>query len=204
MICPVPIIGIVGGVGSGKSTLACWIAEHHPVVVIDADAIGHELLRDPDVREQLRAIFGDAIFNVAGAVHRPELARRVFGDAPEQRAARQQLDRLLHPLIREEIVRRAAAVDPNTVRAVLLDAALLLEANWREVCRAVVFIDTPEERRAAWVEAHRGWSIDELHRREASQWPLEKKRRACEVTIANTGDVAEAATTLWDEIQRYL
>ncbi len=202
MIGPVPVIGIVGGVGSGKSTLARWVAEHHPVVVIDADTIGHEFLRDPDIRTQLRALFGDSIFNAVGAVHRPELARRVFGDSPEQQQARQQLDHLLHPLIRAEIARRASAVDPKTISVVLLDAALLLEAGWHDLCRGILFVDTPEERRATWVQAHRGWTLDELHRREASQWPVEKKRRASHAIVANTADVATAGAAMWREIQR--
>ncbi len=204
MNSPVPLVGIVGGVGSGKSSLARWVAEHHPAVVLDADGIGHELLGDPEVRSRLRELFGDGIFNSAGAVHRPALAARVFGASAEHRKARHQLDALLHPLIRKEIVRRVGLVDPKLVRVVFLDAALLLEAGWRDVCRAVVFIDTPEVRRAAWVQANRGWSLDELHRREASQWSLEKKRQAADVVIANTGEIAEGAAALLDEIQQFL
>lgn len=204
MVSPIPVIGIVGGVGSGKSTLSRWIAEHYPVVVIDADKIGHELLREPAVRVQLRAVFGDSIFNAVGAVHRPELARRVFGDSPEQQQARKQLDELLHPLIRAEIVRCASAVDPKTVSVILLDAALLLEAGWHDLCQAVIFVDTPDDRRATWVEAHRGWTPEELHRREASQWPVERKRRSAHAIVANTGEIAAAGAAMWGEIQSLL
>lgn len=200
----VPLIGVVGGIGSGKSTLARWVAQFHPAVVIDADAIGHELLRDPDVRVQLRVLFGDTIFNAAGAVHRPALAGRVFGSTPAQRAARLQLDGLLHPLIRDELVQRVNAVDPKKVRVVLVDAALLLEAGWNDVCKAVIFIDTPEARRAAWVQANRGWTIEELHRREASQWSVEKKRLAADTVVSNTEDVAVGGAALWAAIQKYL
>ncbi len=198
---PVPIIGIVGGVGSGKSTLARWVAEHHPAIVIDADRIGHELLLEPRVRSALRATFGDGIFAEDGSVIRAALARRVFGDSPEQQAARKQLDGLMHPLIREEILHRASAVDPQTTRVVLLDAALLLEAGLRNDCRAVVFVDTPAARRLQWVQQHRGWAPDELSRREASQWPLEKKRQSADEVIVNDGEIAAAGSALWQKIQ---
>lgn len=199
-----PIIGIVGGVGSGKSTLARWVAEHHPAAVMDADRIGHALLGDENVKASLRADFGDAIFDLNGDVIRAELAGRVFGTAPAQQAARKRLDALLHPRIRQEIHRQIAALDPQQFRVVLLDAALLLESGWRDQCRCVVFVDTPVERRAGWVQQNRGWGVEELSRREASQWPLEKKRAAADVVVANTGDVATAATALWDGIQRFL
>lgn len=201
---PVPIVGIVGGVGSGKSTLARWVAEQFPAVVIDADTIGHELLRDPQIRVQLRELFGNSIFNTVGAVHRPELARLVFGDSPEQQRARLKLDALLHPLIRAEIIRRVHAVDRKAIQVVLLDAALLLEAGWYDLCEAVIFVDTPAERREDWVQANRGWTRDELQRREASQWPVERKRRSAHAVVANTGEIGTAGAQMWDEIQRLL
>ncbi|HET6423510.1 MAG TPA: dephospho-CoA kinase [Planctomycetaceae bacterium] len=200
----VPIIGIVGGVGSGKSTLARWVAEHHPAVVMDADRIGHALLGDAAVKTALRAEFGGDIFDTDGNVIRSSLAQKVFGTSPEQQAGRQRLDALLHPLIRQEIHRHVASVDPQRIRVVLLDAALLLESGWRDQCRAVVFIDTPLERREQWVRTNRGWTVEELQRREASQWPLERKRAAADVVIPNDGDVATAAADLWNGIQRVL
>lgn len=200
----VPIIGIVGGVGSGKSTLARWVAEHHPAVVMDADRIGHSLLSETHVKSALRTDFGDAIFDHKGNVIRAELAHRVFGTTPAQQAARGRLDNLLHPLIRAEIQRQIAAIDPQRINVGLLDAALLLESGWRDQCRAVVFIDTPAERRAQLVQTNRGWSVEELHRREASQWPLEKKRAAADLIVNNDGEIATAATALWEGIQRFL
>lgn len=201
---PVPIIGIVGGVGSGKSTLARWVAEHHPAEVMDADRIGHALLGDTAVKAALRAEFGNGIFDNDGNVVRSALAQKVFGTSPEQQAGRQRLDALMHPLIRQEIRRQVAAVDPQRTHVVLLDAALLLESGWRDQCRAVVFVDTPAERREQWVRTNRGWAVEELQRREASQWPLERKRAAADVVIPNDGDVATSATELWKGIGRFL
>ena len=198
------VVGIVGGVGSGKSTLARWVAEHHPVAVIDADRIGHEVLQQPAVIARLRTIFGDQIVNAQGQIQRSALAARVFGDDPAQRAAKQQLEAVVHPEIQREVERRIAAFDPDEVKCVLLDAAVLLESNWRTHCDAVIFVDTPLERRQAWVEANRGWSAEELKRREASQWSLAEKRAAANAVVVNDGTVDESGTRLWSALARLI
>lgn len=201
---PRPIVGIVGGIGSGKSTVARWVAEHHPAAVIDADRIGHALLKDPRVQYELLTAFGPEIVDATGGVSRSALAARVFGTTPEQQAARAQLDGILHPAIRAEMLRQAAAVDPAKAQVILFDAAILLESGWRDVCRGVVFVDTPLARRQAWVAEHRGWTAEELSRREASQWPLDRKRAAADDVIANDSDVATAGTRLWAAISAAL
>jgi dephospho-CoA kinase len=193
----IPVVGIVGGIGSGKSTLAKWVAERHPVAVIDADRIGHRLLEDPDVVARLRTAFGDSILNSEGGVERARLAALVFGTAAEHRANRARLESIVHPEIRRETERQIGALDPTEMRCVFLDAAVLLESGWRSLCDRLIFVDTPAEKRAAWVKQHRGWQADELARREASQWPLAAKRTACDATIHNDGTVAEGGERLW-------
>lgn len=193
----------MGGIGSGKSTLARWVAERHPVAVIDADRIGHQLLEAPAVIERLRREFGDAILNERGQIDRSALAKRVFGPSAEHRSARSTLEAVVHPMIQREIERQIAAVDTNMVRCVLLDAAVLLESRWSTVCDRVIFIDTPDERRRAHVSANRGWSGEELARREASQWPLAEKRARAGAVVTNDGTVAEGGERLWRAIEAF-
>jgi len=197
----IPVVGVVGGIGSGKSALTRWVAEHQPVVVIDADRIGHQVLERPDVIAQLRQTFGEAICDDRGQIVRSALAKRVFGDTAEHHAARTKLEAVSHPRIRDEIERQIAALDPATVKYVLLDAAVLLESQWKTFCDAIVFIDTPTERRQAWV-ANRGWSPEELARREASQWSLADKRAAANAVVVNNGTVADGGERLWEAMNR--
>ena len=67
---------------------------------------------------------------------------------------------------------------------VVVDAALLFETGWNVVCDQVAFVDSNEELRLGHCQA-RGWSIDELRRREASQWSLERKRQQADFVIEN-------------------
>lgn len=200
----IPVIGIVGGVGSGKSTLAKWVAENHPVAIIDADRLGHAALELPQVIEQLRQTFGAEILDAAGRVQRSAVAARVFGDTPAHHTARQQLEAIVHPEIDRAVERQIAGFDPAFVKSVLLDAAVMLESGWRDHCDAVIFVDTPLERRRAWVQASRGWSAEELMRREASQWSLADKRAAADAVVVNDGTIEEGGARLWETIARFI
>jgi dephospho-CoA kinase len=90
------------------------------------------------------------------------------------------------------------------VEAVILDAALLLEAGWREFCDVVVFVDTPFDERLARVMQSRGWTRDELQMREESQFPLEQKRKEAGYVIENSGDGLAALSQFEDVYSRVL
>ncbi|MBA4030347.1 MAG: dephospho-CoA kinase [Planctomyces sp.] len=189
----VPVIGVLGGIGSGKSFVARTAAEgvEPPWLVLDADKVGHEVLREPEIRSQLVELFSNAILDEAGEIDRKQLAKRVFGEDPAQRAARRQLEQVVHPRIRQTLLDRIASSRGDGYAAVLLDASVLLETGWQPLCDHLVFIETDIAARQERV-AGRGWSMEELARREASQWPLDKKR-ACAAAVVFNDYVTDAA-----------
>lgn len=193
---PIPVIGIVGGIGSGKSAVAKKLAELVPCAVIDADRVGHQVLELPDVKQRLCTRFGRDIFDDQGNVIRKELAARVFGNTPEAIAGRADLDQIVHPeigrLVKAQIDQHQAARD---VRWIILDAAVQLEAKWGTPTDAVVFVDVSDERRWDRVR-QRGWTREDWERREASQWPLDRKRAEADWVITNEGTLIDAAREL--------
>jgi len=198
----IPVIGIVGGIGSGKSAVARTAALQIPLTVIDCDRLGHETLDRPNIQQQLRDVFGNQIFLDNGRIDRSAVGRLVFGtDSPAQ-ARRHQLEQIVHPAIQEQVqkeIQHARGLKKS--QAVLLDAAVLLESNWGHLADAVVFVDVPAEARFARVQSTRNWTFDEWSRREASQWPLDRKRAAAHLVISNAGEVERAARQLVDWIQ---
>lgn len=182
-----PVIGLIGGIGAGKSTVARRLAEHG-ARIIQGDAVGHEVLAEPSIIAEVARRFGDAVLNTEGAIDRRALADIVFADAD----ARKWLEGLMHPRMRSVIEQRvaAASADPAT-RLVVLDAAILLEAGWDGPCDRIVFVDAPDELRRQRVALARGWSADELTRREDAQWPLAEKRQRARWILANSGDLAD-------------
>ncbi len=179
---PQPVVGIVGGIGSGKSLVASMLAEMGGRV-IDADAVGHAMLRRPETVAALTERFGPRILDEAGRIDRRRLAGIVFED-PEALAA---LNAVVHPPMKEELAARIAALRADRAfdGPVILDAAVLLETDWHELCDVIVFVDAPPDQRLARVAASRGWSADELGRREKNQKCLDFKRSQAHYIVRN-------------------
>ncbi len=181
-------IGLVGGVASGKSAVAKMLVELG-AGLLDADRAGHDVLaHDPEVRSALVARWGDSILAADDSIDRAAVAGRVFGNDDAASADRQFLESLLHPRIAAILDEKKAEFAAAGRPAVVLDAPLLLEANWQLLCDVVVFVDADRDIRLARAVT-RGWSSDDFARREAAQWPVEEKRAAADIVLANCGDI---------------
>jgi dephospho-CoA kinase len=193
----VPVVGIVGGIGSGKSSVARWVASRHSdVLLINGDEVGHEVLTIPAVIEAVRKRFGPEALDASGQVDRRALGQIVFGPQEEQQRARHDLEQIVHPRIRETFKKRIAEAVESGQRAVLLDAAVLFEAGWNDLCHAVVFIDVPRALRLERLRSGRGWNETDVERREKSQQPVEQKRARADCVIDNAGPIESAIEQL--------
>ena len=199
----IPVFGIVGGIGSGKSSVARWVVTHDPaVVLINGDEVGHEVLTHKAVQEAIRQRFGGGVFDGAGQIDRRSLGQIVFGPSDEKHAARRDLERVVHPRIRETFEKRIAEAEAAKKQAVLLDAAVLFEAGWNDLCHAIVFVDVPRGERLRRLHAGRGWDEAEVERREASQVSLETKRSRANFVIDNAHSVDEAGRQLTEVLSK--
>jgi dephospho-CoA kinase len=182
----VKIIGLVGGVASGKSLAANMLVELG-AVHLDADRTGHAVLaEDADVRQALVDRWGKAILDTDGRVDRRAIAKQVFAKSTAGAANREFLEDLLHPRIRQRLnIERDEAIATGKP-AIVVDAPLLLEADWGSLCDIIVMIDSPRELRLERA-AKRGWTEADFDDREAAQWPPEEKRRHADLVIPNCG-----------------
>lgn len=196
-------IGLIGGVASGKSLVAQMFVDLG-AGLLDGDRAGHEVLaNDLGVRQTLIGHFGPSIVAADGSFDRSAIAQHVFGDSDSAAAERAFLESVLHPRIGSLLAERKAAFTAAGLPGIILDAPLLLEANWRPLCDLVVFVDADRDIRLA--RAHsRGWTADEFARREAAQWPVERKRAAADVVLANNGDVDSLRKSVCDVWHKYV
>ena len=187
------VIGLLGGIGSGKSTVG-GILEELGCQVSNADAIVRELLEDPKIGKTLQSWWGPEVVGPDGRVDRQRIAGLVFRD-PTQRT---RLEGLLHPLVEQ---RRQADFDRRPdARAHVIDAPLLLEAGLQDRCDLLIFIDSPRSARLERVAA-RGWTEEDLDRRESAQWPLDRKRDHAHHVLVNDGSPATLRTLTTDLLQ---
>ena len=130
-------IGITGGIGSGKTTV-CRLFQALGVPVYDADTRARWLMaNDPELRRQLAAAFGAAVFDAAGQLDRPRLAAAVF-DNP---AALAQLNALVHPAVGQDFAAWAAARQATGAAYVLKEAALMFESDsWRQLDEVIAVV----------------------------------------------------------------
>lgn len=181
-----PVIGLVGGVGAGKSTAAREL-EALGCALVDGDKIGHLLLDDPEVRQLLQDRWGERVFAADGRADRKAVAAVVF-ENPRELAA---LNGIMHPRIRRQMEGLiASAFARANVPAVVMDAAVLLEAGWDDLCTHLVFVQAPDESRQERVEQARGWAAQEWLKREKSQIPLDTKRADCYYLLDNSSGVS--------------
>ncbi len=201
----IPVIGLIGGIGGGKSLAAAALARRGGFV-LDGDAVGHALLDQTPVRERVVERFGTGVLAPpTGPDERPHIDRRALGEIVfAQPSALCDLETILHPIMRRTFERAIArTIRRGMARGVVLDAAVLLEAEWDTLCDRIIFIDAPRERRIARVAEGRGWTEADLDGRERAQLPLDQKRqRADEVVLNDAGpEGLEAAIgRLWEKI----
>jgi dephospho-CoA kinase len=199
------VVGLIGGIGGGKSSVAALLKDAG-AVVIDADAVGHELLNEPRVRHQIVERYGMGVVSAKSAeaglppaIDRKALGAIVFAD-PQ---ARRDLESILHPYMRsrfEAVIEREARSQSAGKSMVVLDAAILLEAGWDDLCDLVVFVDAPRDERMRRVQQQRGWSREVFEAREHAQWRSDMKRQRADLVITNDARV----DGLKSQVQRVL
>lgn len=183
------VIGLAGGIACGKSLVADCFAKLG-CIVIDADQVGHEVLRQPEIVAQIQHRFGDEVIS-GGEVDRRELAQIVFpagGHSPSE--ALQQLEQITHPQIGQSIFLKLEQYRSQGVVAVVLDAPVMFKAGWNKFCDRIVYIDADREVREQRA-LKRGWSKTELERRENQQTPLRIKRQLSTDVVTNSSSVEE-------------
>jgi dephospho-CoA kinase len=194
------VVGVTGAPGSGKSAAAACL-RRLGAKVLCLDAIGHELLKDAPVREEIRRTFSTGVFRIMdGEVSREKLGALVFSDADELR----KLNRILHPPMVERVREDVAAwrEDPHAAPALVVEGALLIEMDVADICDHVVVVRAPRETRLARLARARGWKEDDLARRERAQLDDDARAARAGAVVENgsaLGDLDEKLRALWEE-----
>jgi dephospho-CoA kinase len=195
------VIGLTGGIGSGKSTISRYL-EEFGAGVIDADKVGHEVLKNgtpawKDVIEQ----FGGGVLGADGEIDRKTLGQMVFGNAE----ARERLNHIMWSRIWEMITARVDDFRGRGIPVVVVEAFGLIEAGWDRLVDRVWVVVVSEKSVIERLKKQRQMSEAEILSRMKSQLPTEERTRHADVVIQNEGEpeaVKARVKDLFDHLLR--
>lgn len=188
-------IGLTGGIGSGKSTVALELAALG-AAIIDTDAIARTLTQSGGAAlAPIASQFGAEFIDSSGALDRARMRNLAFAEP----SARQRLEAILHPLIRSETARQAAAAR-NPV--IVFDVPLLVESGrWRQEVDKVLVVDCREASQAQRVMTRSGWAREAVEAVIAQQASRRARRACADAVIFNDGigraELAHNVHALW-------
>ena len=186
------VLGVTGGIGSGKSAAAAVLGELG-ALVIDADRVGHETYLPATLGwEQVVREFGREVVAADGTIDRRRLGAIVFAD-PARRA---RLDAIVHPLIRTAIAARIAAARRGAHPAIVVEAALLVEARWDRLVDEVWLITAQKDAVERRLMAQRGMDREAIAQRMRAQMDDARRAAHADVIVDNSGSLAELRTRL--------
>lgn len=185
-------VGLTGGIGSGKSTVARQFAAHGADIV-DTDAIAHQLTAPGGAAmPAIRAAFGADYLTPDGALNRARMRETIFSDP----SAKHMLETILHPAIRAEAQRQAAA---SRAPYVVVVVPLLFESRaYRDWLHRVCAVDCPEETQIARTMQRSGLSEAAVRAIIAQQLPRAERCKLSDDLIDNSG----SETALAEQIDR--
>jgi dephospho-CoA kinase len=180
-----PIIGLTGTIGAGKTEVGKILADLG-CAVISADALAHQILEEAPAKEFITNNFGPGVLDADGRVNRKKIGELVFSDAAKLRL----LEGFIHPEVKR---RQAVLIDgfqaDSEKKAIVLDVPLLIESGLKHLCDWVILVDADREIRQKRVGQSRGWSKEELARREKFFYSICLKRSVADAIVYNNSTI---------------
>ncbi len=193
------VIGLIGGIGTGKSTVATTLAELG-AVIINADLVGHEAyLPHQNTWQQVVDTFGTDILGPGDEVDRRKLGPLVFGN-PENL---QKLNAIVHPWMKQRMIEMIDAERAKGTRVVVVEAAILIEANWVSITDQVWTTMASEDNVVKRVMARNNFTEEQIRARIASQTSDEVRLQHAHVVIDTNGTMDEVQAKvkeLWEQV----
>jgi dephospho-CoA kinase len=185
------VFGLTGGIGMGKSA-AAQVLERRGVPVVDTDLIARRIVEPGQpALEEIRQAFGARFLDSDGRLRREELARLVFAEL----AARQQLENITHPRIREAWLRQIDLWRIEQRPCAVVVIPLLFETGAERELNATICVACSAATRRRRL-AERGWTADQIRQRVAAQWPIERKMARADFVVWTEGGLDVLADQL--------
>ncbi len=183
------VIELIGGVGAGKSRVLRILREEYGAAVIETDQTARELERKGQAGYQrLTEAFGEGILGADGELDRKKLAEMIFSDE----TVLERVNEMIHPLVWEEVYRRAEAFrnngsqDLNLLPLLVVETALPEEREWSGNRKSADRLESREDQ-----ERMESWELSGRRESSADRKMPEGRKRP---------DVRKKSGDIYDEV----
>jgi len=193
------ILGLTGGIGSGKSTVSRFLTELG-AVILDTDKVGHNVLEDTGIRQEIVSAFGQQVLAPNGNIDRKKLSEIVFGDS-ESLA---KLNQIMHSRMYQIVKVQLEEYRQQGVNAVVLEAPLLIEAEWTSLVDEVWVTVASEDTVLKRLQERAGLSESEASARIRSQLSSTERVKFADVVIdtdCSLDELKAKVKKLWQGLQ---
>jgi len=178
------VIGLTGGIASGKSTVSNYL-KSKSIPIVDADIVSREVVMPGS--KGLQAIidtFGKDILE-EDHLNRKALRELIFNDEEK----RLKLNRILHPIIHDEILKQIQALKDNNEPIIIFDAPLLLENNLKYMVDELWLVSTSVEKQIERLINRDNMTLESAESIISKQMPLVEKEKLSDVILDNNSTV---------------
>lgn len=194
------IIGITGGIGAGKSEILNYIARQWNAVVVEADEVGYLVMQPgKSCFAPIVELFGPGILKADGTLDRQKIAELVFDD----KELLGKLNGIVHPAVKKYIKKAIEREKEHDTDLFIVEAALLIEDHYDEICDELWYIYADEETRTERLKQNRGYSDEKIREIFSNQLSEEEFSSHCDFEIDNSGDFEDTKRQIIQRMKKY-
>lgn len=191
------VIGLTGSIGTGKSMIANKMIELG-IPIVDADLIAREVVEPgKEAHQKIAETFGEQVLHEDKTLNRAALGEIVFSDETK----RLQLNEIIHPAIRAEMLKQRDAYVAEKVPAVVMDIPLLFESKLTHYVEKIIVVYVSEETQLERVMARDDSTEEAALQRINSQIPVKEKAEQADAVIDNNGTRKASYEQLFEILQ---
>ena len=186
------IIGLTGSIASGKSTVAKMI-ESYGLPIVDADVVARQVVEPgTPTLNKIAEAFGPEVIAHDGSMDRAKVGSIIF----HNEEMRKTLNGIIHPAIREEMLRQRDEFISFGEKNIFMDIPLLFESKLEHFVEKIIVVSVKREVQLQRLMERNGFSEEEANARIATQIPVKEKEQLADAVIHNNGTLEDTAIQL--------
>ncbi|NCB91328.1 MAG: dephospho-CoA kinase [Clostridia bacterium] len=194
------VLGVTGGIGSGKSEVLNYIADNWNATVVEADEVGYLVMQPgKSCYAPIVELFGPGVLKENGELDREKISEQVF----EDKELLNKLNAIVHPAVKKYIKKKIEKERENETDYFIVEAALLIEDKYDEICDELWYIYADEETRMERLMKNRGYSEEKSRDIFKNQLSEDEFSEHCDFEIDNSGDFEETKNQIMQRMQMY-